>query len=664
MAPSTYRYLFLGFALGSAAASSLCQHEDGLMSDTCSDEAALFLQKPPGKKGVDKGAAWKKGVSMMFQRAEEEAVEEAVEADALEDEAAGEEAVEEALLEDEAAEEEAVQAAVEAEPAGEEEEAEEEPADDKDDGVEKQEDDEGPKEALRARVKHIIQDKFDASYKVESLLSIVDRVQEELDGLDPDETLEEVYGAGIGLPPNPKQANLEDSDDAPSEFEEEVDQILFGTFKPKDTIESVGLAFDKVRAFLEDFDPEDTLHGEIGALTLMQMTEQTDADLKAKTFLQKVQSVTGEGAQDARALLIASFNQFYKKHLDIPGSMDNQSVMSQCCRIATQHGLIPLSSWGSTPSNERLWWGQNNCDKEVGGGLKPNCKVATPVEEAASNTFANGLVVLMRAGGPHSGSRLTAVNQTWARGFIQGPQSKVVTFLDNPEAAQECRSAYGDNHAFGLTCLEAKNELSLLNRTDFKWVLIIDDDAYAHIPNLEKLVGRLDPYTRAVYGIPGCGHCTRNRHGLCGGGGYIISRVNLEDLADQEDLFLDEFLHGPDQDWCDVRFGCVAQRHGMSIQRVPGLYAWKLNATQDFFYGRSSEVPPLVFHYSEGARMYNLHAMFAEMDSNDSFDGRISSLMQVSKNADVRENASMTLSWYWSQQEEYIKVENARRIRK
>merc|ERR1712137_841757 len=117
-----------------------------------------------------------------------------------------------------------------------------------------------------------------------------------------------------------------------------------------------------------------------------------------------------------------------------------------------------------------------------------------------------------------------------------------------------------------------------------------------------------------VYGKPSCGACARGLAGLCGGGGYIISRPSLLRMANITEApvnsttataFLDHFMSPPDNVWCDVRFGCVAQETKHKLRSVRGLYGWGFEFEnksvnykwEDRVIELRQEEPPLVIHY-------------------------------------------------------------------
>jgi len=219
------------------------------------------------------------------------------------------------------------------------------------------------------------------------------------------------------------------------------------------------------------------------------------------------------------------------------------------------------------------------------------------------------LLVLMRNGGPSSPKRLQSVASTWGQDLEEGS----LTLL---ESNDECETKFGDNHQEGLTCLEAKAHLKLMNRTDFDWLLVVDDDTYVFAERLQDTLRNMDVDRKAVYGIPGCGSCGHvpEKRGFCGGGGYMLSRRNLRRMAhleaapvakDTEDEFLRSFMAGPDHGhWCDVRFGCVAQEAGLELVEVKGLYGWSLEKRKERrIVELKQDAPPLVLHYIKGEHM-------------------------------------------------------------
>lgn len=230
------------------------------------------------------------------------------------------------------------------------------------------------------------------------------------------------------------------------------------------------------------------------------------------------------------------------------------------------------------------------------------------------------LAILMRTGGLKSSSRIESIRKTWANDLEDGALA-----LLQPDS--ECKSIYGDNHDKGLTCLEAKHHLHFMNRTDFDWLLVVDDDVYVFADRLRATLRQMDPYKAEVYGMPFCGDCGGDgRKGFCGGGGYVLSRQSLLKMASareapvsrqQGEAFMRRMLAEPNAEWCDVRFGCVAQEMGLELVGVKGLYIngvldaeGKLHDPEEErkVVALRSQIPPLVFHkVRDHAHMNRIH---------------------------------------------------------
>ena len=158
------------------------------------------------------------------------------------------------------------------------------------------------------------------------------------------------------------------------------------------------------------------------------------------------------------------------------------------------------------------------------------------------------LLVLLRSGRNVSSSRLDSIRDTWASSL--SPEQ-----LEIMRGDEGCARMYGDNHWEGLTCLEASMHVQIMNRTDFTWLLVVDDDVYVFVDRLTELLGTLDGDRRMAYGSPWCGNCGNGRKGFCGGGGYFLSRRSLLHMAGFGEgpvtpgvaySFIDRFMRQPD----------------------------------------------------------------------------------------------------------------------
>merc|ERR1719210_2672650 len=125
----------------------------------------------------------------------------------------------------------------------------------------------------------------------------------------------------------------------------------------------------------------------------------------------------------------------------------------------------------------------------------------------------------------------------------------------------------------------------------------------------------MDPSKNAVYGIPGCGACggSNGWTGFCGGGGYVISRLNLLRMASATaapvsqaagNSFIEHYMRQPNSEWADVRFGCVAQEQGLQVIPVRGLYGWGAEhekASESDIVELKQGDAPLIIHYVKSA---------------------------------------------------------------
>jgi len=268
-----------------------------------------------------------------------------------------------------------------------------------------------------------------------------------------------------------------------------------------------------------------------------------------------------------------------------------------------------------------------NASADYSGPLHWFIPIAQGAESSGSKFAGQGslrprtapieMLTLMRTGRP-GGARVRSIRETWAQDLER--DSLVVMEPDD-----FCKQRYGDNHGKGLTCLEAQMHLKIMNRTDWQWVLVVDDDVFVFAERFRATLRTIDPHVPEVYGLPGCGDCGGGRKGFCGGGGYIISRQNLLKMTnfkmtnvtegaeaplsnDTRDGFLEHFMRPPMSNWCDVRFGCVAQDVGLKLKEVRGLYMDQLKVDEKETVAlESARDPPLVLHaIREAAHMERL----------------------------------------------------------
>jgi len=220
----------------------------------------------------------------------------------------------------------------------------------------------------------------------------------------------------------------------------------------------------------------------------------------------------------------------------------------------------------------RIWSSLVALHVQILGGVRPAFSSRLSYSRRSSgNTF---LAVLLRTGGPNTTARLESVNKTWGADLEQG---SLLTL--QPDAS--CKEKYGDNHWQGLTCLEAMGDLAMMNRTDFEWLLVVDDDVYVFVDRLRQTLKNMDASKPMVYGSTGCGKCANGSTGLCGGGGYALSRQSLLKMAsakegpisvDAGNAYREHMMKNPNSEWADVRFGCVARESNLELVNVRGMH--------------------------------------------------------------------------------------------
>lgn len=166
------------------------------------------------------------------------------------------------------------------------------------------------------------------------------------------------------------------------------------------------------------------------------------------------------------------------------------------------------------------------------------------------------------------------------------------------------------------------------------WAYFTDDDAYVVVKHIVAGLRSKKKHAKTMLGIFGC--AVRNVcAGLCGGGGFAMSREALEAMVGHPkpmafQAFIDEFdsyCVRCDM-WGDQAVSAMAQQRRISQVEWPGLHGWlmkKRDFTQDL--GVSQRVPvigrpwltdrepepqlPLMYHYiREEAQFRFLHRLF------------------------------------------------------
>lgn len=270
---------------------------------------------------------------------------------------------------------------------------------------------------------------------------------------------------------------------------------------------------------------------------------------------------------------------------------------------------------------------------------------------------------------PRYAAQLDAVLNTW--GAEVYPQKLLVVGVRgfNPASpdviyklAPRCKDGHVNNE--GISCKEA-TLLAEGYRSGADWVVVLGSDNYVFPRNFERELRSRNPERPQILALWGCGvgYCEDKKGGLCGGGGYAISRSALDSLIGKQPhagkRFVSESMQTAKTScgfWSDMVTSCLARRHNIEQVDLTGLYAWKVcprpsNATLyqwwlagtwfdklylcDFnhtLYREKMEAQspvPLTFHYIQPRQMYRLHEMKREIAAQ-AFKARKTSLLQIS----------------------------------
>eukprot|EP00928_Gymnodinium_smaydae_P055741 TRINITY_DN39226_c0_g1_i1.p1 TRINITY_DN39226_c0_g1~~TRINITY_DN39226_c0_g1_i1.p1 ORF type:complete len:340 (-),score=38.67 TRINITY_DN39226_c0_g1_i1:38-1057(-) len=222
--------------------------------------------------------------------------------------------------------------------------------------------------------------------------------------------------------------------------------------------------------------------------------------------------------------------------------------------------------------------------------------------------------------------QLDAVLSTWAQDVV-APHELLVVGVDRAPTqanikyfpAPECPDG---SPGPGITCKEA----TLLTQgydLDADWVVVGGTDNYIFPQAFEVRLSGYDVAKPQILGIFGCGQqpeccCSDGKTGLCGGGGYAISRAALRAMignrtATAEHAFVEECIdvsNKESQGWSDQVTSCIARRHGIDEIQLSGLHGWREDLGEvRILLTTPGEVQPLTFHYVPPDEMPRIHQM-------------------------------------------------------
>jgi len=238
---------------------------------------------------------------------------------------------------------------------------------------------------------------------------------------------------------------------------------------------------------------------------------------------------------------------------------------------------------------------------------------------------------------PKYAEQMKAVTDTWAKDVA--PQKLLVVGVkgDAPgityKQAPMCQDGHINNP--GISCKEA-TLLSTGYAMSADWVVVVGSDNYVFPKNMEERLEKEDknkPQILAIFGCGGGKYCEDGKGGICGGGGYAISKAALEKMVgkgpDAAQKFIQESMQCASTvggGWSDQVTSCIARRSGVSEVNLDGLYGWKLCDAgamecpfeQNVYRDKILSTTPktLTFHYIGPPEMYRIHKMVQDTKSH------------------------------------------------
>jgi len=229
---------------------------------------------------------------------------------------------------------------------------------------------------------------------------------------------------------------------------------------------------------------------------------------------------------------------------------------------------------------------------------------------------------------PKYAKQLAALEATW--GAEVPPQQLIVVGVNGSDPgtiykpAPECEDGQANNP--GISCKEA-TILSSGYELGADWVVVVGSDNYVFPRRFQARLAQEDEHKPQILAIWGCGdgkYCEDRKAGLCGGGGYAISRAALKRMIAGEgpEAFVKLSMETAETVggyWSDQVTSCIARRHGVSEVSLTGLYGWKLCRSQTNFFDcgfdedlyrqkiESTSPTALTFHYVTPEEMHRIH---------------------------------------------------------
>jgi len=260
---------------------------------------------------------------------------------------------------------------------------------------------------------------------------------------------------------------------------------------------------------------------------------------------------------------------------------------------------------------------------------------------------------------PKYAEQMAAVADTWAKDVP--PQKLLVVGVNGTapgvtyKKAPKCKDGHVTNT--GISCKEA-TLLTTGYELGADWVVVVGSDNYVFPRHMEERLARenaADPQILAIFGCGAGEYCEDHKGGLCGGGGYAISRGALDKMVGQAPKASHNFIQESMDTaksvcgyWSDQVTSCIARRRGVKEVQLEGLYAWQLcspgvwacDFNPSIYRNKmlSSSPKALTFHYITPDVMRTIHKMAKEVEKDVQKMGGRGALSKVGDQIEAEES--------------------------
>lgn len=265
-------------------------------------------------------------------------------------------------------------------------------------------------------------------------------------------------------------------------------------------------------------------------------------------------------------------------------------------------------------------------DQRLGGGHGSNKSVARQmnvmghaVSEVSERWGSNVVYAIFTSNIPKYRVKLETQLETWAARPAAEGRYVAVGAKNYPDAWQSgsiLRSSCGDDMS-SISCKEA-TLLAEGAARGADWLVVVGEDNYVYTRHVEAFLRVQDPDRAVAFGYVGCGrgkYCHDsaqfNVHGgLCGGGGYIISRAALQRLLADGAPALHK-VYDKTANPNDMTTSCELVRHGTQLRHLPGMHGSPMFMIQQYVNAAHGD-EIMTSHYLQPAVMRWMHAEVEE----------------------------------------------------